>query len=328
MSEKKNKLKSGRENKILIVITILLAILYTLSFVKNAASDKRDKVKTALVNPKYKESIDSIRLQDSSSCIELKKENGFWIVHLTPQENSLSEKSYLQISLPLSQEKINNLLEELIRIRNMYKISDKINKNNSLGLTNGTEFHITYKYQDLNTGTEAFRELIFGNQDFSLSSRYMMTGENTQVYEIDNSMDLYLTTSIQSWAEPYIISRTTANTDIQSLSIIFTDEKKKKSIKKIREIDDNVKKLLDLRHGGLPSSDEVIKIDNTEADTEIEIENGDKSKIILKITQSDEQEGTFIVKTLYFRPDEQSAFYTSYSKISSWTYNKIKEITL
>ena len=52
----------------------------------------------------------------------------------------------------------------------------------------------------------------------------MMTEKSTQVYEIDNSMDTYLTTSIQSWAEPYIISKTAITTDIQSMTMTNTQD--------------------------------------------------------------------------------------------------------
>ena len=320
MLKSKNKAKSDKILQILIVLTVLLSSLYVISFTRSLSSaDKREKVKTALVNQKYKDSINSILLQDASGCIELSLDQGFWNIRSLTQETS---------SIPASKERVNNLLEELIKVRNLYKISDKINKNSSLGLTNGTEFHIRYTYNSENSDKGSFRELIFGNQDFSLSSRYLMTGESTQVYEIDNSMDTYLTTSIQSWAEPYIISRTVSSTDIQNITAALKTEDGKKTIKRNKGTNENTDKLLELRHGGIPSESEIDESKNNEADLELEIENGNKSKIILEITQSKNQEGSYTVKVRYFKPDSKSAFYTSYSKISTWTYNKIKEITL
>ena len=320
MLKSKNRPKFEKNLRILIVLTVLLSVLYVISFTKSCSStDKREKVKTALVNQKYRDSIDSILLQDASGCIELSFSQGFWNIRSLTQETS---------SLPASKDRVNNLLEELIKVRNLYKISDRINKNSSLGLTNGTEFHIRYTYKSENSDKGSFKELIFGNQDFSLSSRYLMTGESTHVYEIDSSMDTYLTTSIQSWAEPYIISRTVSSTDIQSITMILTDQEGKKTINKIQGRNESIEKLLELRHGGIPSESEIIESSKSEPDLELEIENGNKSKIILEITQLKSQEGSYTVKARYFKPDSKSAFYTSYSKISSWTYNKIKEITL
>ena len=315
-----NSVKITKNSKILIAVAAILAILYLLSFTKScSSSDKREKVKTALVNQKYKESIKEIFLQDATGSLKLTNEGAFWTVaRITESQNGPLQ---LRIDLPASQERINNLLEELTKIRNLYKISDKINKNSSLGLANGTEFHIRYTCDD-----NTFRELIFGNQDFSLSSRYMMTGENTQVYEIDSSLDTYLTTSVQNWTEPFIISRQVLTTDIQSIAVTFTDETNHKSLNKIDGNSAEANKLLDLRHGGLPTNDQVLDIKDTQITLKLEIENGDKTSIKLNIKPFDSGE-TYLVEGLYY-DSEGWQIYNSYSTISSWTYNKIKEITL
>ena len=312
MSEKKNKLKSDKKSKILILITILLTFLYALSFVKSCTSNKREKVKTALVNPKYLKSINSLILHDATGAIEISREGDFWTIKDLLQ----NEKA---LSLPASGERVENLLNELIKVRNLYTISDKISRKSSLGLNNGTEFHIRYSYDE-----GSYRELIFGNQDFSLSSRYMMTGESTRVYEIDSSMDTYLTCSIQSWSEPYILSReASSSNDIQTVSVFITEDGKNESGK----IED-IQKLTELRHGGLPSADEYQTIERENPLAELEIENGDKSRASLKIYLLPATEGTYLVKADYYKADAKRPFYSSYSKISSWTYNKIKEITL
>ncbi|BDC93527.1 DUF4340 domain-containing protein [Treponema bryantii] len=311
MLNARNSSKINKNSKILIAVTAFLVILYSLSFVKSCSSqDKREKVKTALVNQKYKDSINSIILQDSTGSIEFTKQEDFWII--TSFNN--------QISIPASSERINNLLNELTKVRNLYKISDKISKNSSLGLTNGTEFHLRYSYS--NEGS--YRELLFGNQDFSLSSRYMMSGENTKIYEIDSSLDVYLTTSVQSWSDPNIISSEILPTnDIQKAILFINDNSEGPKSNKIS----NLNKLLELRHGGLLSESEYQNLNNKEASANIEIEIGNKSSISLEIFPS-ENESVYFVKTRYFKPDSKSAFYNSYSKISSWTYNKIKETTL
>ena len=324
MSKNRNKPETDKSVKILLIITAILALLYALSFTKSCSSaDRREKIKTALVNQKYRNNISFITLQDATGILELNNYKGFW----TLQRLSDYTSSQFQDvpSIPVSQERINNFLNELTTIRNLYKISDKINKNSSLGLTNGTEFHISYSIPDSNgEDTGSFRELIFGNQDFSLSSRYMMTGENTQVYEIDDSMDVYLTTSIQSWAEPYIISRQAGSTDIQQISVLQKTTSNQNKIGKI----ENKEKLLELRHGGLPELSELTQILNEKPQTELDIQNGNKSRILLEIYKTPGQEGSYIIKAQYFTSGSDSAFYTAWMKISTWTYNKIMEITL
>lgn len=292
-----------RWNTILIVLAAILAALYVLSFTRSCTSkDSREKIKTSLVNQKYKDSITSFELQDATGSLTITNKGDFWTVD----------------TLPASNERMQSFINNLTTIRNLYKISDKINKNSTLGLTTGTEFHLKYSTQDTS------HELIFGNQDFSLSSRYMMTEKSTQVYEIDSSLDTYLTTSVQNWAEPFIVSQLVfgkiTSQDIQRTSVINQNH--------LTSISDT-QKLLDLRHGGIPGEEELLSaLQNSKTpDTTITLELGNKNEIELKIYPT-KSENEYIVMTEYHKQKGDSPYYTSVSKISSWTYNKIKEITL
>ncbi len=303
MSNAKNNSNFTKNNKILLIIASILTILYVLSFTRACTSkDNREKIKTSLVNQKYKDSITSFELQDSAGEIKITNKGDFWTVG----------------TLPASDQRMQTFINNLITVRNLYKISDKINKNSTLGLTTGTEFHLKYSTQDTS------HELIFGNQDFSLSSRYMMTEKSTQVYEIDSSLDTYLTTSIQSWAEPFIISQLVFERitpqDIQRTTVINQNH--------LSEITD-YQKLLDLRHGGIPDEEELLSVlqTNQTPDTTITLELGNKKEIELKIYPA-KSSSEFIVMTEYHKQKGDTPYYTSVSKISSWTYNKIKEITL
>lgn len=304
------KIDKKHQNMILLITAIFLTLLYLMSFITSTAGkDSREKIKTSLINPKYKDSITSFELSDSSGNLELVNNGSFWTAG----------------SLTASKERIQNFIENLTSIRNLYKISDKITENSSFGLNNGTEFHLRY-YTD-----SGFHELVFGNQDFALSSRYLMTEKSSQVYETDSSLDAYLTSSLQSWAEPYLISRTASvSRDIQSTTVIFSNPQENGG-KKTAIISD-INKFLELRHGGGVDEAEYEVLKNQKASMEIFIENGDKSSIKLEIYPSENQDISYIVKAEYYKQqgisESKSPYYTSYSKISSWTYNKIKEITL
>lgn len=307
----KNRPKITSFNKILIAFATFLTILYFLSFIKSSSSaDRREKIKSALVNQKYLNDITSFELTDASGTITITKVNdSFW---------SVSASKSPDICLPASPERITNLLSNLTTIRNLYKISDKITQNSTFGLTSGTEFHLRYSTKD------SFHELIFGNQDFSLSSRYMMTEKSTQVYEIDSNLDNFLTTSIQSWAEPYIISQTVfgklSPQDIQRATIVNQNH--------LSSISDS-QKFLELRHGGIPGQEEVLEIiqNNQTPESAITLELGNKKEIELKIYPT-KIENEFIVITEYLPQKGEVPAFTSASKISSWTYNKIKENAL
>ncbi len=303
------KINDSTKNKILLIITALLAVLYILSFTQVFSSkDRREKLKTSLVNPKYKETISSFELSDAAGTLEIEKKGSFWTAD----------------SIPVSSERIENLISDLTTIRNLYKISDKITKNSTFGLTNGTEFHLRY-FTD--TG---FHELVFGNQDFSLSSRYMMTEKSTQVYETDDSFDKYLTTSIQSWSEPYIISREVLGhinqKDIQTVNITEAENGRVIKYSKLSDTE-KINSLLELRHGGTAgiNSEKVLLADSLMT---LIIELGNKKSIILEIyDENSPNETSYIVKSEY-KNEAGKTEYTGLCKISGWTYNKIKEITL
>ena len=112
---------SEKKNNILIIITAALTVLYALSFVKSCTSkDNREKVKTTLINPKYKENISRIELSDATGSLELINQNNFWIVKTAAPDGSSIQNN--QLSLPVSKERLENFLTNLITIRNLYKI--------------------------------------------------------------------------------------------------------------------------------------------------------------------------------------------------------------
>ncbi|MCR5188363.1 MAG: DUF4340 domain-containing protein [Treponema sp.] len=297
----------AKKDKVLYTAVIILALLYGLSFIKAASSsDKRESINSSLVNPKYKSSINQIDLYNINNSICLKKINNksfnYWVI--------MDEEGHY-IS-PADSQKVEKMLSELTKVRSMYKLSDKIDINSAFGLTDSSAFHIKYYYQD------AFHDLTFGNQNFSLSDRYIMTDANTRVYEINSDLDPYLSTSPQAWSEAFIISqevlgKLTAK-DIQSCKTLYQN--------KYSKIDD-IQKLLDLRKGGIPAQKPDLTSESP--DFEISLEIGNKSQIQLKIFKTKDQ-AQFLIKVTYINPDKSSLDY--FANISLWTYNKIKEITL
>lgn len=294
-------LKSTNKDRFLYLSVAVLLLLYLLSFTRCCSSNKKyEEIKTALVNPKYAESITELSVADSKGMVTLKKQGQTWKV-------CQNEGDFY---LPVSASKMENMLNNLTSIRSMYKLSDKYTENNSFGLTDLQTTIISYQY------SEGIHYLNFGNHDFSQNYRYMMTDKNTTVYEVSASLDPYLTTSAQSWCEPYLISQTSLGqiktSDIQQAQLF--SENKTYKIK-------DVEKLLELRHGGLPETlENTIKID------EINLELGNKNTVQLEIYSSS-KESEYVVKSTYYNYQTKTVD-VYYSKISQWTYNKIREITL
>ena len=307
------------KNKYLYIIIVGLLFLYIFSFIFQK-SDKRTYVKSSLINPSTVNKIDSFELFDGDQeKITFQKNGNVWEIHKN-YENNLQK-------LPAETKKIENFFKTASQIVNMYKISDTFTENNSFMILKPG--FIQFKYF---TG-DKFYEIFFGAQDFSLSSRYVMSGKSTAIYEISNFLDNYLTTSVQFWCDSSLISQNVFGkiqvSDIQKNYVIFDDK---------MHIFSDLQKLLDLRHGGFISNiqnqdeqnpENPYKNDHQNKEYEskmtIFLELGNKNQITLNLFQL--KENSFVsVESVYENSVGEKFVYNS--QISLWTYNKIKEITL
>lgn len=296
------------KNLILWIIVILLSVTFSLSFIKTSSKEKRKPVKTALLNPKYKETVKKLILYDSSNAIELNFNGSFWTINNpTNPENSL----------PADNIKVKNFIEKLSEITNMYKISDNLSQKNDFGLQSPSTFHVIY-YSD--SDNSKFTDLIFGNHDFSQQFRYFMTGNSSTVYEINTSFDSYLSSKVSAWNEGFIISKNIIKTsDIQKITISdFLENTSKTLTAGENNFSEYSLKLLELRQGGFP---EDLESFNKEHLLSVKIDFGNLDQIILDVFSS-QKEGEYFLKEKYF--PNNSLSYEYLTKISAWTYSKLQ----
>lgn len=291
-------------------IIFVLLVTYAASFFKT--TDKRKKINTALVNTKYLPSITEIDLSQNGEELRLIKKHEIWFLEAGSGTNPETNHELI----PVEQKRVDNFLQELSKTRTAYTISDKNEKNNAYGLTDGSELVVRYYY----SSSESYYELIFGNNDFSQTSRYFMTGKTAAVYEIDSSLNSYLSLSPQLWYDPYIISKALQkNLSYKDIQRIKVDYEGKPSVitTKADGFADKVSKLIELRHGGKTEYKSIGSPELT-----LTLEKGDKSEITISIFATENQ-SEYNVETIH----SETGIKVN-TKISLWTYNKIKEIML
>ena len=308
------------KNKYLYIIIVILIFLYVFSFIFQR-SDKRKSLKSTLINPSYVNEIEYFELFDGDKEKLIFQKNGnVWEIHKN-YENNIQK-------LPAESTIINDFFKTASGVVNMYKISDTFTEDNSFMILKPGYIQFKYIYKD------KIYEIFFGAQDFSLSSRYVMSGKSTDIYEIPNFMDKYLTTSVQFWCDSSLISQNVFGkiqvSDIQKNYVIFDDK---------MHIFSDLQKLLDLRHGGfisnIQSNQDEKNPENAyknghqnkeyESKMTIFLELGNKNQITLNLFQL--KENSFVsVESVYENSVGEKFVYNS--QISLWTYNKIKEITL
>ena len=300
------------KNFILGFINLFLLILFFVSFNSRFTNkDTSEIIKTELINEKNVNSITKIQFSQGNKKLFLIKNDDFWI--LKTDENSKN-------AMPGDTVKIEKFITDFASLRDIKKLSNKISEKNNYGFDDINSFRIRYFIDDDN-----FSDLIFGGQDFSLSSRYLMVSNKATVFELDDSLDSYLDLSIQQWSEPTIISKNVLGnvdeTDIQSITIT---ENGTNFIYTKNTTDDfftKANKLLELRHGGLGES-----VSSVNSVKDIKIEFGNKEWVTLSFYNSTDEKEYIIVSQYYIEAINKKYYYTS--KISSWTYNRINEIML
>lgn len=294
-------------NKKLSVILVLLVALFLLSFTGIFKAESRRTVKTALLNPKYKDELFSIELTHGTDAVFLEKKDGIWRV----KHNSLN---FYTVT---AQNRVEDFINELIKVVTLYKISDNLSEKNAFGLNSDKTFRIKCSYGS------SFSEYFLGNQDFTRSYRYLMTGKNTKVYQIGDEIEKYLTVSLLFWTEPELISKSlvqglSANSvqrvEIQEFSSGVVSAAKILTPLST-DFSEYVNSLLDLRHGGIFDSGNP---EGGERVLSLTLETGDKNQIFLDAFATND-EGVFALKVFYKEYD-----FTATLKISAWTLLKLK----
>lgn len=206
-------------------ILLLILVLILIPFGK---SHKNSISKTALLNPKYKNIVQKIELSfplensfekenyDFSS-ESLNQENAdfckkfvffktedFWygVLNLFPKEKSEDSKEQIfsPVIFPLESQTVQNMIEKFSLIDSVYKKADGKSSFSSYNLEEDEAMIICF--YDVNG--EVLSKIYFGRED-SISSRISFrTDSSDEVFEIDNSLCVYLSSSISFWADPFV----------------------------------------------------------------------------------------------------------------------------
>ena len=295
-------------NAYLTVICILLAALYSFSFFVKPTVDKRKSVKTALLNPKYKNEISQIQIHDSSSQLFLQKNKDVW--EIVDFENPF-------VKLPADSKRINKMIDDFSQVIGAVQVSVKVDKSDSLTAQN-FGFDDRAVEIDFFAGGESAGEIVFGKNDFTQTKRYIKTHSSNLAYEIEDFASIYLTTSIQSWSESGLISQQVlGNIKADDIQRIIADGRTFTNSDSLYK--EYVSKLLELRHGGINLNEQF----NTENSVyKIKLELGNKNNIDIFVYKAS-REGNYLVQLNYlnFKTNELSVYYES---ISEWTFSRLK----
>ncbi|MDD5790063.1 MAG: hypothetical protein PUE30_06035 [Spirochaetia bacterium] len=180
-------MKNKKVNSILLCTAFVSFILFLFSFFSEDGNSVK-AVKSALVNPADGENIHKIIISSPSEVLTLQKEKKFWTCERGEACAFADEKNVL------------NLIKNLVKLRNMYKISDSIDGRSELGLVEGSAQIITVAGSD----GHVFSKLYFGSSD-ALTSRITVASERGKAcYETEDDFSVFLKTDLNFWSVPEI----------------------------------------------------------------------------------------------------------------------------
>lgn len=289
-----------RNEKAAVSVFIISAVLYAFSFTPAVKGRHKEKqIQSALMNPKYENDVSEIIITSGSSSVTLKdNDSGIWI-----GESGTS-------TFPAEQETVSNMIQHLIKVRSMYKISDNIRQYHSLGLSESDAVTIQYKIKD-NMSTKIY----FGGQNYENTRRYMRSQSSKISYEIESDIDTYLNVSENFWSDPYIIPRNMiSDSDIimqrvslGNITLTSGAEKDKPLLEKITQ----------LRHGELCDTvqGDIVSV--------LDAYSGDGTHIhadIRKISGENDMVFTYRVENNVTGKNDKIQYS---AVVSSWTYGRL-----
>jgi len=205
--------------------TFLRIILYAASFmllctgiigtaVKRGGKNLKE-VQTALLNPKYVQDINTIRLRQNVRELTLFKDGGFWFVRIG--QNALRNTSDSASVFPADSRQVDTLIDVFGKIRKMYIISDK-GGSEAFFIHNDAVFTLDFAHTEANedeqdgkrSGERGFSSLHIavpknGTKTLHIASAAHAGVKRTSVYACEDDASVFLNYNPSFWADGKLI---------------------------------------------------------------------------------------------------------------------------
>jgi hypothetical protein len=294
-----------QKNSLLIVcVAAILAVFYAVSFTPVVRGRNAEGVlSSALMNPKYETSVNDIQITEKNRTIQLFKNEG----------TQLWQGRDGNTLFPVDNSQVKKFISRLIKVRNMYTISDNQKKWQSLSLTDGDAVCVVYKNSD-NMSTK----LYFGGWNFDKSRRYFRTDNTITSYEIESDIDVFLSSKESFWYDPYILPRNIPGVsgvqDVQRIrvnGILYTPQSP--------DFTEKCAKLTELRHG------DILSVPGGSVPGyEIEAETGSGLQTTIRVYNA--ADGKILEYSMKNTLTGTAYDYSYAVMISNWTAGKMEEL--
>mgnify|MGYP000923381419 CR=1 FL=1 len=213
--------------------TFLRTILYAASFVllctgiigtavKRGGKNLKE-VQTALLNPKYVQDINTIRLRQNARELTLFKDGGFWFVRI--EQNALRNTPDSASVFPADSRRVDDLIDTFRKVRKMYIISDR-GGSEAFFMHNEAVFTLDFAHTDANkvdyfpvsgaaVNDKQFGEKVFsslriavpknGTKTLHIAPESKAGTKRTRVYACEDDASVFLNYNPSFWADGKLI---------------------------------------------------------------------------------------------------------------------------
>ena len=213
--------------------TFLRTLLYAASFVllctgiigtalKRGGKNLKE-VQTALLNQKYVQDINTIRLRQNTNDLTLFKDGGFWFVRI--EGHALRNTSDSASVFPADSRRVDDLIDTFRKVRKMYIISDR-GGSEAFFIHNDAVFTLDFAHTEANKGDyfpvsgaavndKQFDEKVFsslriavpknGTKTLHIASESKAGTKRTRVYACEDDASVFLNYNPSFWADGKLI---------------------------------------------------------------------------------------------------------------------------
>ena len=307
----------------IFIYCIILSIILIFGSIKNGTNYSGKSLQSALLNSKYKNSINLIKLefpQDEliDSIVFTKKD--FW------------KASASGISFNADTSVLSNMLESFCATQDFILLSDEISSWEQLAITEKDAVHLSF--YESSGGNDTLRsELYFGKNTADYSGVYVRNGKNASVYRIKSDFSTFLSTNVDFWADLSVFQTQSVNlddtkeTDIINVSATKYDTNDKTQAAKFyddgsSEYTSYLRTLFSLKGSDLVRFDDVISLGISKI---LEINATNQStksfSVVVYKTSDDADLGSHYF--IQFKTDKDASYPNYMIEISAWTYKNL-----
>lgn len=321
---------SRKSMKIIILASFcVLGIITAIpGFMMEAQKTNISSVKSALLNPKYVDSVNEVSLSFPDGCTLTfskgvnREGNEIW-----------SAKTDDGTSFTANSTMISQLIGHASETCSMAEISDSFTAWASLGLADDNAVNIAFSNNSVDGSRTTFSSLFFGYENADATMIYVRNDRKSTSWRIQDNYSSYLTDSLSFWADQRIlpIGSLSETDDTRTMIKIETADAiktLKNDVSNGESFDETVHLLLSLRSSGLLSLSEMEQM-------------APQAHPVMTVTLSDDSGNANSVSygfTIYEAEYEDGVEYfarnsgilstgdASYVlQISSWTFSRILE---